>query len=202
MEEKKIKTVEEQYIQVSESRIKNTIKEYKKGQPFNWVISSSFSCAVSFFIAFASYQSNDSVWKWIFLALGALSALILSIFGIISLARKKLGTGTEKWFLEEIKDEHHEKPESKVPSFESLDSDAIFKIVKGILLVGIPVGVLLLVLGLNGWDISNEPWCGMFWFFWSILSILWLVWGTYPIAFLAYVIFGYEYDGDYPGNLF
>lgn len=197
MEEKNITIVEEKYLQVSESRIKNTIKEFKKGQPFNWILSSSFSCTVSFFIAFASYQSNDdSVWKWIFLSLGALSALILIIFGIISLARKKLGTGTEKWFLEEIKDEHREKPRDSYRSFDRFDPDRLFRIVKSVLLVAIPAGVLLLVLGLNGWDISGEPWCIVFWFLWTVLSLLWLIYGTAIIAFFAYAMFGYEYDGE------
>lgn len=72
IEESNFEKINEKYLQVSESRIKNTIKEYKKGQPFNWISSSSFVCMVSFLTAFASYSSNDNVWKWIFLILACI----------------------------------------------------------------------------------------------------------------------------------
>lgn len=189
MDNQNVQEVVEKYIKVSESRIKNTIKEYKSGLPFRSVISASFSCVISFFVAFVSYSGNESVWKWIFLTLLIISFSILLIFGIISIVRRKTCKGTEKWFLEEIRDYHPVKTKSKL-----INSKLLFIIINLILIIGIPLAVLLGVLGCNGWDISNQNWAPVFWIFWGMFMLSSLVFGTSFNAFLANIIFGYEYD--------
>lgn len=189
MEENNVEKINEKYLQVSESRIKNTIKEYKKGQPFSWVLSSSFACMVSFLTAFASYSSNDNVWKWAFLILVCISTLVFLVFGVITLVRKRIGHGTEKWFLEEIKNNHPPKD-----THYSVNSKVLFNIINFILIIGIPIAVLLTVLGCNGWDISNKEWSSVFWVIWSIGSLCSLLFGTFINAYFAYLFFGFE-DG-------
>ena len=188
-----IEYVEEHYLQISESRIKNTIKEYKSGLPYRTIISTSFACLLSFFTAFASYSNSDSIWKWVFFSLSLVSTVVLIVFGIISLAKKKNGKGTEKWFLEELKGKHYD-----VLSEGIFDSDrvkkTIFTVINIVLIVGIPISVLLIVLGVNDWNISNKDWSAFFWVFWSTGTLCSLIFGTYINATLAYAIFGYE-DG-------
>lgn len=192
-ENKNAEYVEEHYLTVSESRIKNTIKEYKSGLPYRTVISTSFACLLSFFTAFASYSSNESIWKWVFFSLSLLSALVLLVFGTVSLAKKKNGKGTERWFLEELEDKHYGHF-----SRSHIDGDKakkiVFTTINAIMITGIPLAVLLTVLGLHGWNLSNYEWGVFFWIFWSIGSLLSLVFGTYINASLAYAVFGYE-DG-------
>lgn len=188
-EHKKIEVIDESYIQVSESRIKNTIKEYKKGQPFGWILSSSFACMVSFFAAYASYSSNNNIWKWIFLALVILSSLIFIVFGIITLVRKKVGHGTEKWFLEELRNSHPRKGQR-----HSVNSKIVFYIINFILIIGVPLTVLLVTLWCNGWNISGKEWSGSFWVLWIIGTLCSLVFGTFINAYFAYLLFGFE-DG-------
>lgn len=193
-----VEVIKEQYIQVSEARIKNTIKEFKKGQPFSGILSSSFACMVSFFIAYASYYSSNSFWMWLFLVLAILSCVVFAVFGIITLVRKKIGKGTEKWFLEEIRNNHPEKI-SREYLGSSVEPKTIFNIINIILIIGIPTSVLLIVLGCNGWNVSDKEWSPMFWSLWIIGSIISLVFGTFINAYFAYLFFGFE-DG-FPDSL-
>lgn len=195
MENENIVIIKEKYVQVSESRIKNTIKEYKKGQPFNWVLSSSFACALSFFTAFASYSSSADIWKWIFLGLLILSAVIFLIFAVISFVRKKIGKGTEKWFLEEITNTHPKKYKDNSVGFSFfLEPKTIFNIINIILIIGIPVAVLLIVLGCNNWTLADKEWSHIFWVSYALGTAGCLIFGTYINAYFAYLFFGFE-DG-------
>ena len=195
MENENIEIVKEKYVQVCESRIKNTIKEYRKAQPFNSVLSISFGCIISFFIAFVSYSSSDTFWKWTFLILLSISGLVFTAFGIVSLVRKKIGKGTEKWFLEEITNKHPLKyKDAHSGAGFLLDSKIIFNIVNIILIIGIPTSVILIVLGCNNWSLADKEWANIFWVSYGLGTAGYLVFGTYINAYFAYLFFGYE-DG-------
>lgn len=196
MEENKdeINIVKEKYIQVSESRIKNSIKEYKSCLPFQRTLSSCLACLLSSITAFASYSSSDSVWKWIFLVSSILSIVLIVIFGIISLARKKIGKGTEKWLLDEIYGKEHTNLQ-KNHKF-SLKKRWLFEIINIVVIFGFPIGILLLVFGLNNWNIANLEWAEVFWVGWISMTVITLVFGRFINAFLAYAIFGYNVEDD------
>ena len=189
-----IKIVKEKKVLVSESRIKNTIKEYKKGQPLGWLLSSSFACLLSFFTAFATYPSNLNAWKWIFLGLSILSALVLLVSGVITLIRKKKSRGTEKWFLDEIKDEHPQVLKKQADPKKR--KDCLFNFVNIVLLVTIPLSGYLIYLGCNAWNPYPNEMATLFWMIWSLISITYFIFGTFLNSTFAYILFGYERD-DY-----
>ena len=188
-DKREVKQIKENYIEVSESRIKYTIEKYKKGQPFSWVISASFSCFVSFIVAFATYPNEHPV-KWIFLSIAIISAILFLIFGVLSLYRRKVGHGSSEWFLREIKDENYYGRAYLAPKTKR---KIAFNIVNCLLIVLIPASILILVLGLNNWNIIGKEWAPLFWFFLIIGCLFSLFFVTTINAYLAYALFGYEY---------
>lgn len=198
MEKEKIK-VEEQIIEVSEIRIKNTIKEYRSGIPFTGFLSASFASTISFLTAFAAFFYSTSFWKWVFLTLLIISFISLIVFGILSLKRFKTMKGTEKWFLDELKGLTHEKEEKK--KFDGLSIKAkkrLFYIINIVVIIGVLLSTFLIALGLNNWNIKSID--ALFWAIYLVFGGAYLVFGTYINALLAYIFFGY--DDGFPGSSF
>lgn len=194
-EQENVKVVQEKKVLVSEVRIKNAIKEYRKSQPLGWLLSSTFACFLSFFTAYASYSGSDSIWKVVFLVLLILSAAGLLIGIVLSIARKKTSHGTEKWLLEEIRDEHIETKKHQLDSKKK--KHCIFNFVNIVLIIGLPASTLLIYLACNNWNSYPNEMAMLFWLFWSILSATYLLFGTYVNLLFAGLFFGYERDENF-----
>lgn len=190
--------VKEQMIEVSEIRIRNTIKEFKKGIPFGNAASISLGSTISFVTAFAAFSNTSSVWKWVFLVCLMISSLCFFIFGIISIARYKSLKGTEKWFLDELKNTEHQSTNKRSSRLSKKGKKILFNICNFGIIICTLTTILLLVLGLNGWNVSKQEWAPAFWAFYIVFGLAYLFFGTYINALLAAILFGYE-DG-FPGS--
>ena len=187
-EHKKIEVIDESYIQVSESRIKNTIKEYKKGQPFGWILSSSFACMVSFLPPTPPALLTIIYGSGFFCACYSVLPYFYCVWNHY-FSEEKSWARNWKWFLEEIRNSHPYKAQRR-----SVNSKIVFYIVNFILIIGVPLTVLLVTLGCNGWNISGKEWSRYFWLLWIIGTLCSLVFGTFINAYFAYLLFGFE-DG-------
>ncbi len=185
--------VEEQIIEVCESRIKNTIKEYKKGIPFTGIVSASFASAVSFVVAFASFSNTNSYWKWIFLVLFIISGIIFIVFGAWSINRIKTMKGTEKWFLNELKGLPHE---GNNKTLTDKGKKRLFNTFNILIIIAVLASIFLIALGINNWKIEKID--VAFWAIYCILGFAYILGGTFINAFLASIFFGY--DHGYPGD--
>lgn len=190
-EKRKTKEIEEEYIEVSESRIKYAVQEFKKAQPLYGIASSSFACLVSFFVAYISFLNQESYWKIVFLILLICSGIVLFIALGVSFYRKRIGRGTVKWLMKEIENNHPFKMKKRTDIVKV--KKIIFNVVSFLIIISLIIAAPLIYYGINNWS-SNGSVDFVFWVFWCLGTLFLLTMGRNMLSLFAYTVFGYE-DG-------
>jgi hypothetical protein len=209
MDEKDRIKVTEITVEVSESRIKNTLKEYRSGLTiFNGALT-ALSFAVAFLTTWISIPKetlSQTITGWILFGLSVVLLVVSIVLFIGSLIRKKGGKGTEKWFLDELEGKgHYQYGRYR----HSTDSDTKKKRICNIctIFLGslVPLAAFLTVFGVNGWGTSwivapdGTAKAGVIvLILLSVGSLLWVYVARLIVSSLAFLWFDYDDGWDFP----
>jgi len=209
MEEKQI-DIPETYVRVSESKLKNALKEYRNGlAPFNGSLT-ALSFSIAMFTTWATASSDSSsqiVLKWVFFGLGSALFVVFATLFIVGLLRKRSGKGTEEWFMDEVEGKGHY---SSGHYNRRLGSGQKAKIIDWSIYfffaIGVPLASFLTAFGVNGWNsnwiVLNADGTGNWGMtvvvFLSIGTLAWLLIARSLVSFFALEIFDYDDGFNYP----
>ena len=194
--ENDVKKVDEKYIQVSEIRINNALKDYKRAVQNNNLLSLFFSTSISFLIAWASLFNNKEgslfAWKWIFFSLMIVSAIATIVMFVARVLKNKNGETSLDYVMCQIKNEPYYRTKTR-----NIDGKAVvFRIALIASYIVVISGIWCILFGCNGWSIEQlqqNEYCGLFLAISVMGTVIWIFGGFFVVNFISQLLFDYDF---------